>query len=249
MNAGDFSRKMTRKEPSHPARAKKIGEVYMKNEEVFYKIELLKSKKMYPRIAEIISGLKRIDYCKSEQAFYWIPYEKIFVNLFKKIGEEWPDLLSDYHWEQYLILSERTFDIIQENGLPNCKGFKVEIMEPYPEKLLKKDKPDYFVVDGLQLIGAEIDYEKSGLPNYTFCKECGTLRINVDDVINQINNGEKYPTVFKEDSWNGKMLFTVGDEKGYSYYCSEKFLEVVKKNKLTNLRFKTLDSRKTFSFF
>lgn len=97
----------------------------MKTKDEFYKLEMLKSKRKYFRIEQIISGLMRIEYCKLENAFYWTPFTGIVVKLNDKTGEEWPDLLSDYHWENYLILSERTFGIFEENGISNNLEFKM----------------------------------------------------------------------------------------------------------------------------
>lgn len=238
---------MTRKEPSHPARAK--TELIVLAKEEFYKVEILKAKKKYPRIEQIISGLKRIDFCNTEKDFYWIPYEKIIVKLFKNIGEEWPDLLSDYHWEQYLILSKRTLDIFNENGITDCIGDEIEFLDPIPQNLINKIPPKYFWVNGEKLIGAEVDYEKSGYRGGDYCQECGTLRFDVVETMKFMDSNPGTPFVFKEGSWNGKIFFTTGRN---SYFCNKEFLEVAKKNRLTNFRFVSLQEGlcgKSFSYF
>ncbi len=195
----------------------------------FYEIIHKNSKRIYPRVSMISDGLRRIDYCKTEHDFYWEPYKQIRVNV-DKVTDKWPDHLSDYHWEQYYMFSEKVIQLIEKQGYLSLKSFNVFIENAETDA-------SYYLINGLDMKGAEIDYKKSEL-TYRICKECKTIRIDVESIVKKIKKGIKGNTFLK--NWNGKCVFSIGDEKGWRLYCTNEFINICKQNNLTNISFRNI---------
>lgn len=208
-----------------------------------YEIVIEKSKSKYPKISQIISGLKKIDYCKSENAFCWVPDSKLEVQLWKNKGQIWPDFLHDYHWHDYYIFSERFYEMLNSLKYVETKSYGIDFNNDIPDKLKNTKPPKYFVMNTEPLHGAEIDYKKSKLANYTYCKECKTLRISVDDIVKKINAGIKGGMYIDEKSWDGKELFSIGRK----LYCTKEFIDIIKSNKITNMSFRNIENDKYIS--
>ena len=82
----------------------------------FYRIDFDQSSSLFYKIYQICSGIKRVDYCSIEKAFYWKPYTDLVVNVDSSKELAWPDYLHDNHWEQYYVFSDLFYEMLAENA-------------------------------------------------------------------------------------------------------------------------------------
>ncbi|MES0492111.1 MAG: hypothetical protein ABUK01_19135 [Leptospirales bacterium] len=210
----------------------------------FYEVFQKNSLKLFPKAIEIEAGLKRIDYCKREEAFYWVPFEEVSLRINNLNIKLWPDHLHDYHWENYYIFSENTFQKMEDAfGLKNIKSYPVKIISDFHSDTNHLSNPDYYLLNEIAIIGGNIDYKKSGL-TYTVCKECRSIRINTEDIIKAIEQGIGSKLIIDESSWNGQSLFTIGDEKSTRLCCTDEFIRFTSEYHLTNFVFRNLETDK-----
>ena len=209
----------------------------------FYQIIHSHSLKKYYRIEEICSGLERIDYCKKEEYFFWRPFDTLKIKLMSGFGNEWPDFLHDYHWENYYIFTENFFSIMEKYSILNIKSYPIELKKQ-PALHHINNMPQYYIFDGKRISGPRKDYKKSELPNTSRCQECGRLLISTDDTIEKIHSEDKTGLFIDINSWDGQCLFTLEDEMYSNLYCTDDFIDIVSKNKLTNFAFEHLENEK-----
>ncbi|MBI5303122.1 MAG: hypothetical protein HY868_13385 [Chloroflexi bacterium] len=137
----------------------------------------------------------------------------------------------------FLIVSEKTIECWEKDGVGTFPIHKVKIANPLPKKLMETTAPNYFWIDGMELRGALIEFEASGFMGVKFCPECGTRTDNISETFNhQYARGVTFSYVFRENTWNGLNLFTT-DISPTAFFCTDLVVECARKYKLTNFRF------------
>lgn len=143
-------------------------------------------------------------------------------------GKEYPDLL---HFcgagDRITVLSENAVRIFTENCI---SGFlvesKAELFRSYRRKIIPvEDAPTYYVVN----IYGEIDYDYKSmfLKKKHVCNECSQF---------ELNRQRLYPTFFNISTWDKHDLCSLSTFPGRKV-CTEKVVDVVKKNGMTGFEF------------
>lgn len=162
------------------------------------------------------------------------PQGDVNILLEKRKGCKWPDILGDGSMSLFTV-SLRVLADWQREGIGPFPVHRAIIKEPYPQKLEGIHPPDYFWLDGKQMLGAKVDFEASGFVDVKFCPECGNRTDNISET-DKRQGTKKYGTIFFAETWNGADLFTT-DISDRHFFCTEKIVECAAKYKHSNFRF------------
>lgn len=186
----------------------------------------------YPWATKILRSMDRVDECDQCGGANTSPRGDLTVQLEPHQGREWPDILGCGAYP-LLIVSDTALKLWCTLGLKPPK-WKVFIDGPMPG-LPPPDRRTYWWVDGASMLGAKVDFDKSGYVGVRFCRKCGRRE---DDVAATYERQRErvWPTVFVRESWNGAQLFTT-DISPTRFFCTQVIADASKDAKLTNFRF------------
>ena len=160
--------------------------------------------------------------------------KKTRAALAKTKAKKWPDIIGSGYASWFRIVSKRTLDACESEGLGTFPCFPVQIQPPYPATL-QEEPPEYFRLDYQNMIGCELDYEASGYLDTQICSNCGSFTFDWDKML--VSHFEKIrPYVLKADSWNGKDIFCP-KEIPTMMFCTDKFVDCAQKYQLSNFHF------------
>lgn len=191
----------------------------------------------FPWISTISEGLKDTYRCYKCGRVKTYAEGDITGILEKEKGTKWSDVLGCGHFPLFII-SSRILEAFDKEQLLTFPYHRVFIEKPYPKRLDEQYMPDYYWVDGLKMLGAELDFEASRFVDNTFCSECGTRTYNIEKTFELQDKGFSY--IFKKDTWNGSNLF-VTELSHTALFCTDKIFECAKKYKLTNFKFTPIE--------
>jgi len=83
---------------------------------------------------------------------------------------------SDY---PLFIASGRVLEAWREEGIGRPPSQRVFVVGDLPRRLRGSPPPDYYWLDGAQMLGARLDFEASGFVDIKFCGPCGN---RTDDI-------------------------------------------------------------------
>jgi|GEM_PF-3164412 len=181
-----------------------------------------------------ITGTMNVHCCSTCRVNGEEPVGDIDVHLDHNKGKKWPDVLGDGS-QILLTVSLRVLADWQREGIGPFPVHRAIIKDPYPQKLEGIHPPDYFWLDGKQMLGAKVDFEASGFVDVKFCPECGNRTDNISET-DKRQGTKKYGTIFFAETWNGADLFTT-DISDRHFFCTEKIVECAAKYKHSNFRF------------
>jgi len=149
-------------------------------------------------------------------------------------GNRWPDVLGCGAFPLFIV-SRRVIDDWREDGIGEFPSNPVKIANPLPKRLQGTEVPEYFWLDGDAMIGAKLDFDKSGFIGVSFCPACSARTHNIRTTYDRQHSGT-WPKMFLEGSWNGTHIFTT-DLSSTSFFCTEVVVACARKHKHTNFRF------------
>lgn len=170
--------------------------------------------------------------CKTCGANICYPGGCIIANLAPHRISRWPDVIGSGAYP-LLIVSNRAKQLVTIKGLAPESVFGSVKFSSIPDG--STPPPIYFWVDGRELIGAAVDFEKSGFVDVRFCTECGNRTDNVSATY-QKRRELGSPYIFKSGSWMGHNLFTT-DVSPTLFFASEELVHLFKVNNLKNFEF------------
>ena len=191
----------------------------------------------YKRGFPWITGLFGMGYaprcpeCRSERPYFKGPFEARME--FQK-GSKWPDMLG-CGGPVVMIVSDRTVEAWKREKVGTTPVFPVKIVSKLPKKLQGTKPPDYFVVDGTQLVGAELDHSASGFVGVEKCGQCGAINYDIGATYDK-RHASVHPYAFVAGSWNGANFFTTSWSQ-YLFFCTEELIRVARDYRLSNFRF------------
>lgn len=145
-----------------------------------------------------------------------------FPVIFKQdSGKNFTDIL-DTGWPGLFLISDRLKGILEENRLTGWQTF--------PIKLYDKKGNEISGYHGFSIIG------HSGPTNYEKSEIIETRHVPTGPICH-------YYKGVRVDNWDGTDFFT--PDKTYHNFISKRAAEILKKNKITNLRLENLAERKT----
>lgn len=202
---------------------------------MFYKIRdsTLDTRGM-PWIQDVFSGWGTVSRCTVCGARNARAFDNMKVEL-KPYRRSlfWPDLLGCGVSE--FVVSAHFVDAMRQDGIRVELGGTVEIIEPLRNRLSLDDAPAYFWVEGERLCGASMNREASGFVDEGECRGCGRRLENVRATYRRQHEDPPPPITFDVND-SGLELFTT-DNSRLSFYCSDRVLDCVKRNELTNVSF------------
>jgi hypothetical protein len=206
----------------------------------YYLLSIKGSNKTYTRIENIDSScLKRKLLCKKEEWYITVPHLSMNVLLKKNIGSVWPDLLSDNQYFEYVIFSDKVYQLLEQAGLSNIRGGIVNIVGEYWEPLTTENKPDYYWVNFDNLNKYEIDWDKSGYKDIKICSECRAKRFDISKTMDYMLANPANPLFLEQKLRENEILFTV-EQRFTQIFFTNNFLQMIRENKLTNFRFQNM---------
>ncbi len=150
-----------------------------------------------------------------------------------------------FNVEYHTIVSEKAKEVLI---LENIQGYELGVLKivskseilskkikdlrdsGYKVKDISDDPPIYYRL--FVQVGAEL-HEESNIVLVEECNSCDYHKYMPKD------NDYFHPNYIKVDSWNGNDIFRV-KESSSAIYCSERFVEIYNKHKLSGLRFKEI---------
>lgn len=159
-------------------------------------------------------------------------------------GSRFPDFLGCVYTE---LISEKVREVFIKKNITRYHLGEIQILSANTISL--KDKKE-LRRDGLQIKNIAVEppnyyrlfidgkaelHEKSGIVLVEKCEVCGYQKYRPKDKNNF------FPTLYlKDGSWDGSDLFRVKEFPAV-VFCSERFVEIYKKNNLTGLLFDKVD--------
>lgn len=193
-----------------------------------------------PWIAEIVSGLKDDGDCGRCGSTLLTPLGDLEVILEPNKGRSWPDVLGCGHYPVFVI-SHRVVEAW--GGTADLGewvvGGRVVFLPPVPRKLEPAQAPTYFWLDGKKMLGARLDFKKSGFVGVKFCPICGTRSDNMIATFDH-HHSRPWSYVFLSGSWTGANLFTT-DLAPTTFFCTQKFMEFANRHGFSNFRFEKVE--------
>ena len=191
----------------------------------------------YPWAYRIESGKGRRKECqKCKRGSSEIKGEiELLCKLNRKKG--WPDVLNCV--EPLLIVSEKVVEDWSREEIGGFPLYKATVFATPDYQSKNGAPPQYYWIDGKQLLGAKMDFEASGYVDVGCCSECGSNYFDIKKTGERQRSGN-WPAKFVEGSWDGSHLFTT-DLSPAAFYCTEKVVECAKRNKHTNFCFVPLE--------
>jgi hypothetical protein len=162
-------------------------------------------------------------------------YDRPLDAVIEKKGNKWTDIIGSGERSFFKIVSQRTLEIWESEGIGTFPAFPITILPPYPKKMTEPP-PMYYRLDYKKMIGAELDFEASCFMDIKNCSGCG---FSYD--WNKTHNLSQFKiTSYKllGNTWNGKDIFSIfHSSKIPGVYCTEKVIDCAAKYKMTNFRF------------
>jgi len=143
-----------------------------------------------------------------------------------------PDFLLCGHYP-LTIISDKTLKAWKNAQITGYTSSSVRIFNKQKEEI-SQPQYHYITITGR----AELDFEKMGVEIINICDVCGVVDYNKQ-------TWEFGLAVIKENTYDNSDLFTF-EYFDASVSCSIRVLETVYRNKLTNFRFKDLESKFMF---
>jgi len=189
----------------------------------------------FPWVSRIVSGLRRVVCCDLCNVTIDRPSGTVQVTLQPNKGVQWPDVLGCGGEYPLTIVSHRVLNDWRKDGVGEFPAGRLEILDPIPAKLPRDQTPEYFWLDGAQMLGAKVDFDASGYVDVRFCPKCGRRTDNVSATYKRQHSGV-WPTAFLPGTWNGANVFTT-DLSPAAFYCTEKVVECAREHRHTNFKF------------
>jgi len=104
-------------------------------------------------------------------------------------------------------------------------------------KKIPNDPPQYYRL--LLKQGAELDFQKSNIKLTIDCTTCGRKNYDIPYSHYGPNGSEQIYII--ESTWVGYDIF-YAEGKGNTLFCTERFIEIYEKNKLSGLRFEKIQT-------
>lgn len=153
-------------------------------------------------------------------------------------GSFWPDVLGCGACP-LLLLSDDAVSAWQRHRLGELPLGRIEIVGEVPKKMREEKQKAYYWVDGSQMRGARVDFDKAGFVEVEFCKACGTRSDNVGKTYDRQHAGSAVYS-FLDFIRSDLELFTT-DISPTLFFCKEAVVACAREHKLTNFRFVPLD--------
>ncbi len=164
-----------------------------------------------------------------------IEYWKVNPNppgmIISETGSKWPDFLPHSGSCPRYFISERIIESLTQEGIAFARQTEMPIAKIRSKRLRDKPAPKYFVLEADS--GMEVDYVASGR---TFDTEGKVI---------DPNPLKAPPLKFNRASWNGADLFSIAFNSNRrpscSLICTDRVVELAKRDGWTNVRFDPVD--------
>jgi ankyrin repeat protein len=185
----------------------------------------------HPWISKVISGADQYRECTSCHCRSWVANDLIAMLERSASPKRWPDIIGNGHMVGLRILSERCLEFFEAEGLGALPTKKVTIINP---RGIYTDVPPYYVLIPDEIIGANVDLEKSGFVNARVCPTCKSIEYNYLLSDKKRNSFNYFPYVIA--NWKGTHIFSIENQTGF-VFCTDHVIECARKYHLTNFRF------------
>jgi len=196
-----------------------------------------------PWVISITNGLHYLPRCKGCGCEDVALDATLEVALMQNKGSKWPDALGCGAFP-LMIISVRAVEAWHRQGFGPLPLKRIVVRGHVPRKLRAEDCPGYFCVDGLRLCGARLDPDASGYSGVQRCVRCGVTSHD-PTATREKQRDRKYPFVLVAQSWQGLPLFTTDLER-YTFFCSEEFVTMSRRYRLSNFRFVPIEDRGSY---
>lgn len=154
------------------------------------------------------------------------PEGLVTVTVTTKHGSHWPDISQGA--VQGLCISKRVKDALDVAGYGYGATVSIKVVPPFPRALVDPP-PEYFMMLGD--VGAAFDFEKAGMAVKRRCPNCGKVEREAKTPLQED---------FVKNTWNGMDIF-VTDLSPFSFYCTERIVELARKNRWAGFHFVPLE--------
>jgi hypothetical protein len=145
-----------------------------------------------------------------------------------KGGKCWPDISQSDGRVRGLCISRQVKDCLDMEGYRYGVTLPVAVAPPFPKGLVGSP-PEYCMVLGE--LGACFDFEKAGMTVHARCLGCGRVEREAKSPLQKD---------FVRDTWNGMEIF-ITDLSPYSFYCTERVVELARRHRWTGFCFIPLE--------
>lgn len=150
------------------------------------------------------------------------------IKLLVEGNGSYPDVLLCGHWP-IRVVSERALKKWNENHITGYRSYPVRIFKKNGDEIPNEEASYHYI----EITGSnEFDLKAMGIKIVSQCNSCGAVTYNK-------NTWEFGKAIVKKGAWDGSDLFA------FKYFgsssCTQKLLEVIYNNRLTNFRFKKIE--------
>jgi hypothetical protein len=165
-------------------------------------------------------------------------YDRPMEALLDKSGNNWTNIIGSGERPFFTVVSQRTLEIWEKEGIGTFPAFPVTLLPPYPKKMTEPP-PMYYRLDYKKMEGVEIDLVASGFVDVKVNSICGHYFYN-NAKSSALSESQITPFILREDTWNGTNVFRPKYLVGYMF-CTEKVVDCAAKYKMMNFQFIPLE--------
>lgn len=191
-----------------------------------------------PWITEMTEGVEHCGFCPQCN----VPIIRIGIEIHAKLdrrkGSYWPDILGSGD-EQLFIISDRVLSAWREELRGEIHTNPLRLLPPFPRRIEHTVPPPYHWLAHERMVGARIDFARSGIVPRGTCPECGRLMIDWEATEENEEKRGYFPHLV-EGSWTGADLF-VTDYSPYMVYCTQRVLDSIERHQFTNFCYKPIE--------
>jgi hypothetical protein len=137
---------------------------------------------------------------------------------------QWPHVIGCGAWPLFVV-SGAAIDVWQSSGIDVQPAGKLLLDCKSSKSDGSACGPQYYWIDGEQLLDAELDFEASGYVGAKACPECGRRYYDIAATYAR-QHQSSWSYAIRWGTWGGRHLFTTNLSPA-TFFCTDRLVQIV----------------------